>query len=60
MEIYRCQCGMCSDKDSCQWADKLQRLPRKHGGLGLCPRLKTGSDPTSYAKIDVPMKGEDK
>jgi hypothetical protein len=28
--------------------------------LGMCPRLKTGSDPTSYTKIDVPMEGEDK
>ena len=34
-----CDCINCPDKDGCKYRHKFQRLPREHGGLGLCPNL---------------------
>lgn len=44
-EIYenkdkKCECWKCEKKDTCQYKDKYQRLPRTaQGALGLCPKI---------------------
>lgn len=35
----KCECWKCELKDTCQYVDKFQRLPRISGGLGLCKKL---------------------
>lgn len=40
-EDKRCECWKCELKDTCNYKDKYQRLPRTSpGALGLCPKLK--------------------
>lgn len=43
--MIRCQCAVCADRDKCKYAVKFQRMPREDGGLGLCPRLASNTDP---------------
>ena len=35
-------CGTCPFADKCYMKDKFQRLPRRQGGLGLCPKVEIG------------------
>lgn len=35
-------CGTCPFADKCYMKDKFQRLPRRQGGLGLCPKDEIG------------------
>lgn len=37
-----CNCSKCDKKDTCNYKDKYQRLPREiyKGALGLCHKLK--------------------
>lgn len=34
------ECGKCDKAEKCVMKDRLQRLPREYGGLGLCPKVK--------------------
>ncbi|MDE6501325.1 MAG: hypothetical protein K2L10_04515 [Ruminococcus sp.] len=34
-----CDCANCPQTNTCKYRHKFQRLPRKCGGLGLCPNL---------------------
>lgn len=39
-EDGKCECYKCELKESCQYKDRYQRLPRKNrGALGLCKKL---------------------
>lgn len=35
-------CGTCPFVDKCYMKYKFQRLPRREGGLGLCPKVEIG------------------
>ncbi|AEE97645.1 hypothetical protein [Mahella australiensis] len=50
MKVDRCYCPDCPDKEKCIHRDAYRRHPKSIGGLGLCPRLKDGTDP----KREVP------
>lgn len=42
-EDKKCECWKCEKKDTCQYRDKYQRLPREvPGALGLCKKLEVG------------------
>ncbi len=42
-EDKKCECWKCELKDTCQYRDKYQRLPRTNpGALGLCKKLQEG------------------
>jgi hypothetical protein len=60
MKIFRCNCKECYDNPICKFVNIMQRLPREYGGLGLCPRLKSGTDPHTYTNIDVPEERRNK
>ena len=34
-----CNCYECELIETCEYINKLQRLPRNQGGLGLCKKL---------------------
>ncbi len=39
-ESRECECHLCEKKDDCYIADRFQRHPKEHGGLGLCLKLR--------------------
>lgn len=39
--LYKCYCPYC-DEGNCIHRNSFRRLPKKFGGLGLCPKLKEG------------------
>lgn len=39
-EDSKCECYKCELKETCQYKDRYQRLPRSNrGALGLCKKL---------------------
>ncbi|MGE4284891.1 MAG: hypothetical protein AB7G87_14455 [Clostridia bacterium] len=43
--IDRAYCPQCPDQKICIHAGAFRRLPEEYGGLALCPRLKSNTDP---------------
>jgi hypothetical protein len=43
--LNRCYCPKCGEKESCIHCEAYRRMPIEVGGLGLCPKLKKGTDP---------------